>query len=275
MSRHFVWHDLHTRTGKCIVKHLPFAQFFFAFAAQPTKYHGSPASRSMARNSHFARAFTLIELIVVLAIIAILMSMVYPMYTSMAERAKATKDLSNLRQIGIATQTYLNDSDSVLFSPATTWMSQLKPKYFSVWRGFQSPFDKRASSEAGDANTPISYGVNADIYPGGAAMSATRITKPTAFILFAPAQAPGTTVSFQGTAISSPLGVTVLGLGGGNVRSIPPGGNAISGTHNSRQRINALFGDLHCETMSWTAFASNTASTPGEPDQWTPYIPYP
>ena len=94
----------------------------------------------MTRNSHFARAFTLIEMIVVLAIIAILMSMVYPMYTSMAERAKATKDLSNLRQIGMATQTYLNDSDGVLFSPAQSWMSQLSPgansKYFSVWRGF-------------------------------------------------------------------------------------------------------------------------------------------
>ena len=32
---------------------------------------------------------------------------------------------------------------------------------------FQSPFDKRASSEVGDATTPISYGVNAKIYPNG------------------------------------------------------------------------------------------------------------
>ncbi len=23
LSGHFVWHDLHTRTGNCIVKHLP------------------------------------------------------------------------------------------------------------------------------------------------------------------------------------------------------------------------------------------------------------
>ena len=46
-------------------------------------------------------------MIVVLAIIAILMSMAYPMYTSMSERAKATKDMSNLRQIGMATQTIL------------------------------------------------------------------------------------------------------------------------------------------------------------------------
>jgi prepilin-type N-terminal cleavage/methylation domain-containing protein len=229
----------------------------------------------MTSTSRLRHGFTLIELIVVLAIIAILMSMVYPLYMGMSERAKATKDLSNLRQVGVATQTYLNDSDNILFSPATNWMSQLRPKYFSVWRGFQSAFDKRASSEQGDVNTPISYGVNADIYPNGAAMSAARITKPSAFILFAPAQAPGATVSFQGTAASSPPGVTVLGLGGGNVRSVPPGGNATAGTYNSRQLINVLFGDLHCETMSWTAFASNTATTPGEPDQWTPYIPYP
>jgi prepilin-type N-terminal cleavage/methylation domain-containing protein/prepilin-type processing-associated H-X9-DG protein len=229
----------------------------------------------MTRNSHSAHAFTLIELIVVLAIIAILMSMVYPMYTSMAERAKATKDLSNLRQIGIATQTYLNDSDSVLFSPATTWMSQLKPKYFSVWRGFQSPFDKRASSEAGNGNTAISYGVNANIYlPGGLALSTAKISNPTGFILFAPAQALGAMVSFQGTALSNAPGVTVAAVGGNAVQS-SPGGNVTNGTHNSRRLINVLFADLHCETMSWTAFANTTAANQDQPNQWTPYLPYP
>ena len=228
----------------------------------------------MARNSHFARAFTLIELLVVLAVIAILMSMVYPMYTSMSERAQATKDMSNLRQIGIATQTYLNDGDGVLFSPATPWMSQLNPKYFAAWRGFQSPFDKRSQSESGAGTpvSPISYGVNASIYPGGAAMLASKITKPTAFILFAPAQAPGATVSFQGTAASAVPGVTVLGMGSNNATSIPPNANAIGGTHSSRQRINALFADLHCETMLWATFTNN-APIAGDPDgafRWTP-----
>jgi prepilin-type N-terminal cleavage/methylation domain-containing protein len=231
---------------------------------------GLQASRSMAKNSNFARGFTLIELIVVLAIIAILMSMVYPMYTSISERAKATKDLSNLRQIGIATQTYLNDSDGVLFSPATTWMSQLEPKYVSLWRGFQSPFDKRPPWELGDGTTPISYGINANIYPGGAALSTTKITNPTGFILFAPAQTSGAIVSFVGTAISPSQGVTVIG-NGNNTATSNPGGVATGGTHNSRQRINALFGDLHCETMTWAAFATTTSSVPGQPGQWTPY----
>src|SRR5258707_4243813 len=94
--------------------------------------------RPVARNSHFLRAFTLIELIVVLAIIAILMSMVYPMYTGISERAKATKDMSNLRQIGIATQTYLNDNDGVLFTAGGIWMNQLHPKYLPGWAIFRS-----------------------------------------------------------------------------------------------------------------------------------------
>lgn len=228
-------------------------------------------------SSHFARAFTLIELLVVVAVIAILVAVAVPVYTGILERAKATKDMSNLRQIGTATQTYLNDNDGVLFAPAATWMSQLKPKYFSVWRGFQSAFDKRPSSEGGGAATPISYGVNANIYPGGvagAAMPASKITNPTGFILFAPAQAPGTTVSFLGSAISPPPGVTVAWIGGNTVQS-SPGGNVTNGTYNSRRLINALFADLHCETMTWTTFASTTAANLGEPNQWTPYLPYP
>src|SRR5437667_375367 len=72
----------------------------------------------MTRNSCFARAFTLIEMAVVLAVIAIMMAFVYPAYVGMSQRAKATKDLSNLRQIGMLIQLYLNDNDQIL--PATT-----------------------------------------------------------------------------------------------------------------------------------------------------------
>jgi len=238
------------------------------------QYHSFPTTGPMARNSHFARAFTLIEVIVVLAIIAILMSMVYPMYTSISERAKATKDMSNLRQIGLATQTYLNDSDGVLpgsMTPPRTWMSQLL-KYTSVWGIFQSPFDKRPRSEAGNDATPVSYGINVKVYVNSVPIPATRISKPTAFILFAPAQVNSATVAFQGAGTTAAPGVNLLGFN--NTVTSTPGGVAAGGTHNSRKRINALFADLHCETMTWSAF-TGTGANPGEPDQWTPYVPYP
>jgi prepilin-type N-terminal cleavage/methylation domain-containing protein/prepilin-type processing-associated H-X9-DG protein len=228
----------------------------------------------MARNYCFSRAFTLIEIITVLAIIVILMSMVYPMYTSISERAKATKDMSNLRQIGLATQTYMNDSDGVLpgsIIPATKWMSQLL-KYTTVWAIYQSPFDKRPRSEAGNDTTPVSYGINGKVYVNNVPISATRISKPTAFILFAPALNNSAGVAFQGTGNTAAPGVYLLG--NGNVVTSTPGGAATGGTHNSRKRINALFADLHCEAMTWTAFTS-TAANAGEPDQWTPYTPYP
>jgi prepilin-type N-terminal cleavage/methylation domain-containing protein len=218
-------------------------------------------------------AFTLIELLVVIAIIAILVGIATPVYTGVLERAKATKDMSNLRQIGTATQTYLNDSDGVFPGSTTaTWMSQLElnRKYLSVWRILQSPFDKRSSSELGDATTRISYGINSNVYSGGVAISATKITKPTVFILFAPAQAAGTTVSFAGVATSLVPGVTVLGTGSAATSS--PGGNATGGTQNSRTKINALFADLHSETMSWATFTNNAATGP-DPDgvfRWAP-----
>ena len=241
----------------------------------------SQLNRSMTRNFHFARAFTLIELLVVIAVIAILGTIAYPVYTGVQERAKVTKDMNNLRQLGLATQTYMNDNDGVFpgsITPAVIWMSQLNPKYVSAWRVLQSPFDARSSSELGNATTPISYGINSNVYVNNVAISADRITKPTAFILFAPAQAAGATVSFQGSADPALLapGVKVLGIGGNRATSTP-GGNATAGTQNNRNRINALFADLHAETMPWSTF-TNDAVTADDPDgelRWKPYTPYP
>ena len=220
----------------------------------------------MARHSYLSHAFTLIELIVVLAVIAILMSMLYPMYTSISERAKATKDMSNLRQIGIATQTYLNDNDGVLFTVGGIWMNQLHPKYLPGWAIFRSPFDKRAASET-DASAPISYGLNGNTKAGGSSIAgllANKIANPSAFIMFAPVQAAGTTVTFAGGTAAA---VTVY-------KNTNPA--ASGGTHNSRKQINALFADLHAETMPWVKFIlDNDPNDPSAALRWDPYPGYP
>jgi prepilin-type N-terminal cleavage/methylation domain-containing protein len=226
----------------------------------------------MANN--FSRAFTFIELLVVMIVIGILASIAYPVYTGVLERAKITKDMNNLRQVGLATQTYMNDNDGTLFSTTGSWMSQLNPKYTAAWGIFQSPFDTRSPSEAGIVApvSPISYGINGTA--GLIGMAADKITKPTVFILFAPAEAAGATVSFQGLATDVP-GPTVLGIGGGSATT--PGGPATAGTYSNRKRVSALFADLHAETMDWTTFTNN-AATANDPDgelRWKPYIPYP
>ncbi len=224
------------------------------------------------------RGFTLLELLIVIAVIVILASIGYPVYIGVLERAKVTKDMNNLRQIGIATQLDMNDNDGALFSPATSWMSpQLNSKYVSSWGIFQSPFDTRSPSEAGTLApvSPISYGVNAKIYPNNTAMSADKISKSTVFILFAPAQAAGATVTFSGLATTGAPGVTVLG--NSNTVTSNPGGVATGGTHSTRTKVNALFADLHCENMSWTTFTNTTpsAADPSADLRWTPYLPYP
>jgi prepilin-type N-terminal cleavage/methylation domain-containing protein len=57
-------------------------------------------------------AFTLIELLVVIAIIAVLASFATPAIGNAIERGRSAKCVSNLRQIGVATQQYIADNDN-------------------------------------------------------------------------------------------------------------------------------------------------------------------
>lgn len=56
-------------------------------------------------------AFTLVELLVVLAIIAVLAALASPVIGSAIERGRSAKCVNNLRQIGVAVQQYSTDND--------------------------------------------------------------------------------------------------------------------------------------------------------------------
>src|SRR5438874_10396022 len=146
------------------------SRLFFPFASRPSTISCAPNHRVMTKSSPppVERAFTLMEVLVVIAIIIGLAAILIPSLRSALESAKATKDLSNLQQIGALMQAYLNDKDGILpvitAAPGigTNAIPVIYPKYVGTKKVFQSPFDKRPSLETDLA--PVSYGINVNMY---------------------------------------------------------------------------------------------------------------
>ena len=198
-------------------------------------------------------AFTLIELLVVIAIIAVLASIAIPIYGNAQEKSRATQCASNLRQVGIGIQAYLNDHDDDMFPKSATggaWPKQLRDRYVTTWKAFHSPFDKRPQQETG--TVPVSYGINSKCFD----VNASKFSAPSELIMGAPAVDPSPVLKFSGT---SDKNVEVRPIGGGGKKF---------GTHQSRAQINALFADSHVSSVLYNDFAK-TAGEDGK-RRWEP-----
>src|SRR5437870_13594951 len=79
--------------------------------------------------------FTLIELLVVVAIIAILAGILFPVFAQARDAAKRANCISNLKQIALAHQMYVQDHDDTLPS----WYI-VGPHSYIIWPEFLSPY---------------------------------------------------------------------------------------------------------------------------------------
>ncbi|MGC9318161.1 MAG: DUF1559 domain-containing protein [Armatimonadota bacterium] len=83
------------------------------------------------------KGFTLIELLVVIAIIAILAAILFPVFARAREKARQASCQSNMRQLGLAMQMYVQDYDE-RFTGRIVWNQRIQP-YVKNHQLFECP----------------------------------------------------------------------------------------------------------------------------------------
>jgi prepilin-type N-terminal cleavage/methylation domain-containing protein/prepilin-type processing-associated H-X9-DG protein len=99
--------------------------------------------------------FTLIELLVVIAIIAILAAILFPVFAQARERARAITCVSNLKEIGLASNMYLQDYDETF---VCGWGGPSLDAQHCMWRYALQPYIQHYGSLTANPYDTTGYG---------------------------------------------------------------------------------------------------------------------
>jgi prepilin-type N-terminal cleavage/methylation domain-containing protein len=114
-----------------------------------------PSPPSVTRPPRERAAFTLVELLVVIVIIAVLVALLLPVTGMVRSRMDSTQCVSNLRQIGVAINAYINDHNGTLPGPLTSTQG---PTYVVGQAGslaaFLDPYLGQSSSNSASSHDP-------------------------------------------------------------------------------------------------------------------------
>jgi prepilin-type N-terminal cleavage/methylation domain-containing protein/prepilin-type processing-associated H-X9-DG protein len=84
-------------------------QYYTPGAREPAHAAGGAGIHPVMKANGTRRGFTLVELLVVIAIISILAALIMPAYNRTVASSRSAGCISNLRQLGVALGSYLND----------------------------------------------------------------------------------------------------------------------------------------------------------------------
>src|SRR5262249_41378184 len=109
---------------------------------QSMRRGAAPVRDLRGSNRSTRPAFTLMELLVVLAIIAVLAAIIFPVLAGVRAKGRQASCASNLRQLALANGMYAGDNDGVFAAAAPGFFTGDDRRWFGV-RGASGQFEPR------------------------------------------------------------------------------------------------------------------------------------